>query len=153
MKVDSSFKKDINILKSNHYGDISYADNEIISFEKGMLGFENLGKFILREIKENPMFKLLHSLEDENIAFVVLNPFDIKKDYEIDLEDDVIRRLEIKKPEEVLLLNTVTLDKDPKKITSNLRAPIVMNVRLNKAEQVILRTENYKIKHYLVEDR
>lgn len=146
-------KKDKEVLKSFNYGDIIYDKSEIISFDKGLLGFEHLNRYILRETYENPMFKLLHSIEDEKVAFVVLSPFDVMKYYEIDLEDDVLVRLEIEDPEDVMLLNTVTLNADPKKITTNLRAPIVVNVRGNKAEQVILKTEDYKIKHALMEAR
>lgn len=154
MIVDSiQSKKDNEILKSFYYGDIIYEKREIINFNKGLLGFEHLSNYILRETCENPMFKLLHSIEDERVAFVVLSPFDVMKYYEIDLEDDVLTRLEIEEAEDVMLLNTVTLNSDPKKITTNLRAPIVINIRENKAEQIILKTEDYKIKQALMEAR
>lgn len=154
MKLDCmAVKKEELILNSFHYGEISYLEKEILHFEKGMLGFEELKKFILREVDNNKSFKLLHSIENVKIAFVVLNPFDFVQNYEINLDDEVIKRLDIENEKDVMLLNTVTLSSDAKKITTNLRAPIVMNVVNNKSEQVILNTEKYAIKHKLVEEK
>lgn len=139
------------ILKSHHYGDIEYSIDEVINFDKGMLGFENLKKFILRDV-DNSSFKILHALEDFKIAFVMINPFDFIKDYEINLDDKTIKDLEVESAKSVMVLNTVTLNSDISKITTNLRAPIIVNIETNKAEQVILKTEKYAIKHRLMEE-
>ncbi|MGL4654604.1 MAG: flagellar assembly protein FliW [Sarcina sp.] len=152
MKLGNNLvKEDRLVLESFHYGQINYDRNEIINFDKGLLGFEDLKNFIVREIEENKSFKLLHSLEDDKIAFVVINPFDFKSNYEIDIDEEVIEKLKIKNESDVMILNTVTLNNDPSKITTNLRAPIVINVLNKIAEQVILKTEEYKIKHSLME--
>ncbi|MGL4739281.1 MAG: flagellar assembly protein FliW [Sarcina sp.] len=139
------------VFESFNYGEIKYVKEEVINFEKGILGFEDLHNFILKDIEENQSFKLLHSLEDNRIAFVVLNPFDFIVNYEIDLDEVIIRKLDIKTEEDVYILNTVTLNSDPSKITTNLRAPIVINIKNNKAKQFILKNEEYKIKHSLME--
>lgn len=152
MKLGNNLvKEDKLVLESFHYGKIVYDKSEIIKFDKGLLGFEDLKNFIVREIEENKSFKLLHSLEDSQIAFVVINPFEFKSNYEIDIEEDILERLNIKNESDVMILNTVTLNNDPSKITTNLRAPIVINVLNKMAEQVILKTEDYKIKHSLME--
>ena len=152
MKLDSNLVKENElILESFHYGKIVYDKSELINFEKGLLGFEDLKNFIIREIEENKSFRLLHSVEDSKIAFVVINPFEFKSNYEIDIEEEVIEKLNIKNESDVMLVNTVTLNNDPSKITTNLRAPIVINVLNKKAEQVILKTEEYMIKHSLME--
>lgn len=152
MKLGNNLvKEDKLVLESFHYGKIVYDKSEIIKFDKGLLGFEDLKNFIVREIEENKSFKLLHSLEDSQIAFVVINPFEFKSNYEIDIEEDILERLNIKNESAVMILNTVTLSNDPSKITTNLRAPIVVNVLNKMAEQVILKTEDYKIKHSLME--
>ncbi|MGL4452596.1 MAG: flagellar assembly protein FliW [Sarcina sp.] len=152
MKLGNNLvKEDKLILESFHYGQIVYEKGEVIKFYKGLLGFEDLKNFIVREIEENKSFKLLHSLEDNKIAFVVINPFDFKSNYEIDIDEEVIEKLNIKNESDVMILNTVTLNSDPSKITTNLRAPIVINVLNKMAEQVILKTEEYKIKHSLME--
>ncbi|MGL5633618.1 MAG: flagellar assembly protein FliW [Sarcina sp.] len=139
------------VFESFNYGKINYVETEVIKFKKGMLGFEDLHNFILRDIEENKSFRLLHSLEENRIAFVVLNPFNFIINYELDLDETIIRELDIKSEEDVYILNTVTLNSDPSKITTNLRAPIVINVQNKKAKQIILKNEEYKIKHSLME--
>lgn len=152
MKLGNNLvKEDKLVLESFHYGKIVYDKSEIIKFDKGLLGFEDLNNFIVRVIEENKSFKLLHSLENNQIAFVVINPFEFKSNYEIDIEEEILARLNIKNESDVMILNTVTLSNDPSKITTNLRAPIVINVLNKMAEQVILKTEEYKIKHSLME--
>lgn len=124
----------------------------IISFSNGIPGFEELKTFTLKELEDTPPFKLLQSKENEDIAFVTIVPFDFKSDYEVKLTESIISELQIEKEEDVLILNTVTLHSDVKKITTNLRAPIIINLKNNKGYQLILDREDYKIKHPLMEE-
>lgn len=125
---------------------------EIITFEHGIPGFESFKDYILSDIEDTPPFKLLKAKEDENIAFVTIVPFDFKADYEVKLTNEVIDKLSIKSEEDVLILNTVTLNSDVKKITTNLRAPLIINLQNNKGYQMILDREDYKIKYPLLEE-
>lgn len=126
--------------------------NNIINFNNGLPGFESLKTFVLEDIEGSEPFKMLKSTEDENIGFVTIVPFDFKKDYEVKLTDTVIKDLNIESPEDVLILNTVTLNSDIKKITTNLKAPIIVNLKYNLGYQMILDRENYSIKHPLIEE-
>lgn len=138
--------------KSAYHGEIQYSEKEIITFNNGIPGFPGLSKYVLVDIEENPMFKVIHSLEDEKVSFIVVSPFLIKENYEIKLTEELIKGLEIEKPEDTLVYNTVTLNNDPKKITTNLRAPLVINTKNNLGEQLILNNEEYEVKHPLVKE-
>ena len=127
-------------------------EENVITFNNGLPGFENLKTFVLEDIEEAKPFKLLKSLEDEEIGFVTIVPFDFKKDYEVKLTESVINSLKIENPEEVLILNTVTLNSNIKKITTNLKAPIIINIKNNLGYQMILDRENYSIKHPLIKE-
>ncbi|WP_346913609.1 flagellar assembly protein FliW [Clostridium sp.] len=126
--------------------------NNIITFNNGLPGFESLKTFVLEDIEGSEPFKMLKSTEDENIGFVTIVPFDFKVDYEVKLTEDVINSLKVEAPEDVLILNTVTLNSDVKRITTNLKAPIVINLRNNLGYQMILDRENYSIKHLLIKE-
>ena len=119
-------------------------------FEKGLPGFENYKNFEINEIEENQKFKVINSIDDKNIGFIAVSPFDIKKDYEIKLDDDTINSLKIDKPEEVLLLNIVTLGKKLENSTVNLKAPLVMSVKNKLGVQLILQDDKYNIKEPLI---
>ena len=124
-----------------------------VRFEKGLLGLEEFKNYEIEEIEDNEDFKVLKSLDDSDISLVIISPFKIRSDYEIKLSEDVIDNLKIDNEKEVLLYTTVTLNSDMKKTTSNLRAPLVINVKNCTGEQIILNKECYKIKHPILEER
>ncbi|GAA0091804.1 flagellar assembly protein FliW [Paraclostridium bifermentans] len=121
-----------------------------IVFEKGLPGFENHKNFEISEIEENQKFKVVNSLDDKSVGFIAVSPFDIKKDYEIKLDADTINLLKIDKPEDVLLLNIVTLGKKLENSTVNLKAPLVMSVKNKLGAQLILQDDKYNIKEPLI---
>lgn len=140
------------ILESKIHGTIDYKENDIITFNKSILGFSDFKKFILFDLKDNHVFKVLHSLEDNSIGFIVINPFDFFKEYEIKLNDKVVKNLKIEDTNEVMVLNTITINNEVKKITTNLRAPIIININKSLGEQIVLENEKYKIKEPLVKE-
>lgn len=134
-------------LNTKYHGFIDYKEEDIIHFEKGIPGFEHLKKFIIFPVEDNEVFSVFNSIEDENTGIIVVSPFTVKKHYEVKLEEEQIKRLKIEKEEDVLILNTVTLNSDINKITTNLRAPIIINIKEKLGEQIILNKEEYKVKH------
>lgn len=131
------------------HGKITYDEDEIINFEKSIPGFNDIKRFILKEI-EGSSFKLLQSIDDVTVGFVVISPFEVEENYEINLSEEVIKTLEIKEATDVLLYSLVTLNSKVEKITVNLKAPVVINVNNKKAEQFIIDKAKYKIKHPLM---
>ena len=121
-----------------------------IKFKNGIPGFENFKEFIVSEVKGSEEFKMIDSVEDVNIGFVSLFPFNMFPDYELDLDNDTIEELNLDKSEDVLVLNLITLGKTLKDSTVNLQAPIVVNVKNSKAKQLILQNDKYTTKHPLV---
>ena len=120
-----------------------------ILFEKGIPGFEDYKYFNVNIIKDNEKFYSIVSKEDDNIGFISISPFDIKKDYEIDLDDEVVKELDIKTEKDVLVLCLITLGKTLKDSTANLKAPIIINIKKNRGKQLILQDDKYKIKEPL----
>ncbi|WP_294153750.1 flagellar assembly protein FliW [uncultured Clostridium sp.] len=139
-------------LISKVHGKIHYDEKDIIAFKKGIPGFENLKKFIIVNQEGYEPFKLLHSIEDNDIALVVTSPYEFYKDYEINLNNDIIEHLKIKDPSEVLIIVTVTLNSNVKHITMNLQGPIVINTSNNLGEQIILDDSKYKVKTPLMKE-
>ncbi len=123
-----------------------------LTFVKPLPGFEKLKDFSLFPIENNPDFSLLQSEEDKNIGLVTVSPFLFKPDYELKLSDDVIKKLNIITHEDVEVVSIVTLAKDVKNITYNLKAPVIINVKNGYAIQVILDNDEYMIKLPLVEE-
>lgn len=139
-------------LKTTFHGTREYVEEEVITFEKGLPGFENLKKFIIFDLEETGVFSVLQSIEDPDIGLVVISPFSQIKDYEFNLEDEAAERLKVKSSEDIIVLNTVTLNSNIEKVTTNLRAPIVVNIKNKSGEQIILNDDRYLIKHPLFKE-
>ena len=120
-----------------------------VSFRRGIPGLESLKNFKIDEIKNNKQFKVISSLEEE-ITFVAVSPFDFYSDYELNLDDETIKELDIENPRDVLVLNIVTLGDTLETSTLNLKAPIVINVKNNQGKQYIMQWDTYDTKHPLI---
>lgn len=135
---------------SKIHGEIEYEQKNIITFNKGLLGLSDLKEFILLDLEEYEPFKLLQSLQDNEIAMIVTSPYEFFKDYEFVLSEETIKNLKIDSPDQVNVITTVTLNSDVKKITTNLQGPIVINTSNNIGEQIILDNPKYKVKSPLI---
>ena len=140
------------VLISRIHGEIEYEQDDIITFKKGILGLEELKRYLLIKLDEYEPFYLLQAIDDEDIGFILACPFDFYNQYEFELKEDLIERLDIKKQEEVTIFTTVTLNSDISKITTNLKAPIIINISNKLGEQIILDKEKYQIKHPLMRE-
>lgn len=138
-------------INTKYHGIRAYREEDIITFKKGIPGFENLKKFILFQVEENEFFNILHSLEDISVGLVVTSPFNILGGYEIELEDSTLEALKIKKEPDVLVMNTVTLNSKVENITVNLKAPIIINTVEKLGEQIIVDKQEYLIKYPLIQ--
>jgi flagellar assembly factor FliW len=136
-------------LNTKYHGIKEYNKEDIITFNKGIPGFEGLKRFIIFSVEENEQFSILHSIDDEEIGIVLISPFTKFKDYEFKLTDEKIQKLNITSDEEVLVLNTVTLSSKIEDITINLKAPIIINIKSKLGEQIILDDQKYSIKQTL----
>lgn len=123
-----------------------------INFKNGLLGLEEYKKYKITKIEGNDSFYLLQSCEDAKLAMVVMNPFQFIEDYEITLDDAVVKNLNIKDEREVIVFNTVTLANEEKDFTTNLVAPLIINVKNNCGEQIILNNSKYKIKEKIFKE-
>lgn len=119
-----------------------------VVFKKGIPGFENINEFKIKDL-ENNKFKIIESLDNE-ISFATVNPFEIYNEYEIDLNDETIKELQIENPKDVMLLTIITLGKTLESSTINLKAPLVINVKNKLGKQFIIQGDKYNTKHPLV---
>lgn len=132
--------------------EIEIDNNSIIHFEDGLPGFDEMKEFAILNIEESS-FKWLQSVEDKNIALPIINPFNIKKDYEFDIDRTTEKKLDIKNAEDVIVYSVVVIPgEDLSKMSANLKAPIIINISNNKAKQMIMDNSQYGVKHYILEE-
>lgn len=123
-------------ITTNYFGELEVDKNEIIEFDKGILGFEDLNKFVL--IKDSEIFiEWLQSTEDTT-SFAVMDPFIADETYSFEISDKILKQLNITEKEEVMIRTVVVIPEDITKIRTNLQSPIIINVKEKKAMQIIL---------------
>jgi len=77
-------------------------------------------------------------MDDGEFALPVIEPLMFKPDYNPTVEDELLKPLGEVTEENVYVLTTVTVPTDIKKISINLKAPIVINTDTNLASQIII---------------
>ena len=131
-------------IKTSNFGNIDIDEKEIIIFDGGLPGFEQLKRFVI--IKESEMvIDWLQSVDSE-ISFPVINPFLIKDDYEFEIPEADIARLQIADMKDIAVYSIVIIPPDIKDIRTNLQAPVIINTKEKKAKQIIL-GEEYPIRY------
>ncbi len=129
-------------------------ENEVIfTFEKGLPAFEDCKDFIfIMEEKLQP-FICMQSITKHDLSFVCVDPFIITNgDYTVRLQENVLEAMQIKSKDDLMILAVVTVNADMTKTTANLMGPIVLNLKTNKAMQVILEDVEPDLVRYNVWD-
>jgi flagellar assembly factor FliW len=109
------------------------------------LGFEEYEKYLLRDdFGEVSPFRIL-SCVDEQISFVVINPFHVLEDYSFEIDDQTAGDLGLEKGslEKVAVLCIVRPQENT--LYVNLRSPLVINTKDGLFKQVILENESYPV--------
>lgn len=138
------------IVNTKRFGPIEINEDQVITFMGPILGFGELQKyvFVQSEGDQGP-FEFLQSIEDENLTFIVIDPFAFFKKYEFQLDSHWIDALDVQSKEDVQVLSIVTV-RSAEDITCNLKAPIVLNRVKNVAAQIVLDYGGYTTKQPLL---
>jgi len=131
------------------FGEIEIDDSKILNFPGGIIGFPALQRFVILYDEEqgSDTIKWLQSVEEPGFAMPVINPLQIKEDYNPQIEDEILTPIGGLKEDEMIVLVTMTIPHDLSKMTVNLRGPIIINSETCKGCQVILDSDEYKVKY------
>lgn len=124
-------------------------EDHIFSFPEGLFGFELYHNYAVYESEYSP-FMWMQSLDDQKLAFLIIDPFLIVNDYELDVDDKSLAKIGINSPADVFVMSIVTIPQDNSPVTANLQGPIVINKNTNQCLQVILNSNKWTTKHDIV---
>lgn len=138
------------IAMTKNFGEVEIADDKIIVFDKGIIGFPELREFALIFNEERGSnggsIRWLQSMNRPDFAMPVMDPLTVAPNYNPQVDDELLKPLGALDPDAMLVLVTVTVPKDIKDITVNLKAPIVINGTNRAAAQLIVDGDEYKVK-------
>jgi len=139
-------------LSTNRFGNLIIEKENIITFEQGLLGFEELTQFAIVAVEECLPFEWLVSLEDPVVAFPILDPTLLFSDYKPSLTKDDLVLLDIKKEMDVEMVCIVTLGETPENVTLNLKGPILINMKNKMGIQIVLTEDYYSLKQSFIQN-
>jgi flagellar assembly factor FliW len=140
----------MSLIETSMYGELEISEDSIITFTNGIPGFESLRKYTVLQIEEDLAFSYLQSVEEKDLAFIIVNPFLFHTGYEFDIPDAAQEELKITSEKDVAIWSIVTIRDDLQDATMNLVAPIVINIREKLGRQVILPGTTYTTRHKLM---
>ena len=137
-------------IQTRRFGVIEVDESRVIRMKGGILGFEQrLAYTLVIQDEDNPLW-WLQSLEDGELAFVVIDPLVVRPDYQPEIPKAALTVLEISRKETMSLLAIVTIRSQPFRVTANLRAPLVINADTRIGGQVVLEDDQYPVRHEIV---
>ena len=131
------------------FGEIESGEEKIVTIEQGIIGFPNLNHFTLifdSEKEEKSGIMWLQSLDDGEVAIPVLVPTELMPEYNPTVNNELLEGLGSLTPENIYVLVTVTVPKDIRRISVNLKAPIIVNTDTNRGCQLIVE-DDYEVRH------
>lgn len=138
--------------KTRLFGEITIADEKLIIFPEGIVGFPFLKTFALIHDAEDEKAPImwLQSMEEPGFAMPVIEPNLVMDNYNPTVNDEFLTPVGELAPDQIYSLVTITVPPEIEKMSVNLKAPIVINMANNKAVQIIVE-DDFKVKHPIYE--
>ena len=133
------------------FGELTVDPTKIITFYRGLYGFEHQRRFLLTQVPDWPdFFKLLQAVDDPSLSLIVL-PLEGGKG-PIDQADfnEACATLDYD-PAATSVIGIVTMRDDPSNqvFTINLKAPLLIDSIRREGHQHVFASEKYPLRHPL----
>lgn len=137
-------------VETKHFGELDVEEKDIIFFENGLIGFDELKRFVILLPESDIPFRWFQSLETPDIAFVIINPLLILSDYKVKITKVDMASLQADSIDDLEIYSIVTIPDNINEMTINLIGPIILNSLKGTAKQIIIDNSNYGIKYSLI---
>ncbi len=137
------------LVKTKFFGEVDLPEEKIVTFDCGIIGFENLKRYtILYDCeKEETNISWLQSVDERDFAMPIIKPWIVKEDYNPVVEDELLKGLGELTEENLVILLTMNVPPDLTQMSVNLKAPIIINSDTRKGAQIVVENQDYVIKY------
>ncbi len=142
------------LVKTKHFGEIDLTEDKILTFENGIMGFEDHKKYTIlydSSAETRPAVSWLQCCDIPELALPVVSPLVVKDDYNPIVEDELLKSLGNLTDDNLVILLTLTVPSDKTKMSVNLKAPIIINADNRMGAQVVAENPDYEIKFKIYE--
>ncbi|MBP9674012.1 MAG: flagellar assembly protein FliW [Bacteriovoracaceae bacterium] len=133
-------------IKTSRFGEVSVKDEDVIHFPQGILGFDSLKKFFIVDPNDKNLILWLQSVDNENIAFPILEPKIFEPTYQVEISPTETASLQLSNIENCEIYAIVTIPKNTAEISINMKAPIIINTQNRIARQIVLQNPKFQVK-------
>lgn len=134
-------------VSTTRFGQLEVNPSDIITFHSGLLGFENLKQYFVVDPGDSTLILWLQSIEDEKIAFPIIEPKIFKPDYIARLLPADLNGLDLDTLQSAKLYSILTIPSNVMEMNANLKAPIVINSSKKVGKQIVLADSKLSVKH------
>jgi len=135
-------------VRTTRFGVIEIAEDRVITFPKGLLGFPSQTRYCLLQPGDDALFFWLQSLDDANLAFVVTDPTLFVNDYSVPVRPEQMEDLGLADLADAQVF--VIVNKVEQELTGNLQGPLVINTLSKQGEQLVLAEKRWTTRHVLM---
>ncbi|MEL6328907.1 MAG: flagellar assembly protein FliW [Planctomycetota bacterium] len=135
-------------VRTTRFGVIEIAEDRVITFPRGVLGFPEQTRFCLLQPGEDGCFFWLQSLDKPDLAFVVTDPTLFVPDYTVPVREEQLAELGLEREQDGQVF--VIVNKVDDQLTGNLQGPLVINTVSRTGEQLVLADKRWNTRHKLV---
>lgn len=142
------------LVKSKFFGDVDIEDDKVITLVNGLLGFEDYTKFVIlydSDKSGGDTISWLQSTEEQTLALPVVNPLFIKEGYNPVINDELLEPLGEVGEDGYFVLVTMRIPHNPKDVSCNLKAPIIINPATLLGSQIVAENEDYDVRYNIYE--
>ena len=128
------------------FGQVEIDERQKVIIPQGLFGFEEYKEYVLMDAEHQPFF-WLQSMDEIEIAFILINPFLFRPDYEVNINNEELAEIGITSAEKALIFTIVTIPQDGGPMTANLQGPVVINKDSMTGMQAVLSDVKWRTKH------
>lgn len=135
---------------TKYFGEIDYEPDELLTFPKGLYGFEDENQFLLLPFSETGTLFSLQSVKTPQLSFILMDPFSLEGSYAPVLQPDELKFLNAERSEDLFYYVLCVVKEPVSESTVNMRCPIAVNDD-GVGVQVILENASWHMRHKLDE--
>ncbi len=123
------------LVSTTRFGQIDVAQDQIILFPQGLIGFETCRHWVILPDSVNPDVAWLQSVSQGQVALPIMSPRKLASEYKVNVSRRQLTPISMHSSDRVFVLTIIS--KTGKTLTTNLRSPIIINMTRRLACQVV----------------
>jgi flagellar assembly factor FliW len=137
------------IVNTSRFGQVQVADDRLITFPKGLLGFPAQQRYVLIQPNEEGYFFWLQAVDVPDLAFVVTDPTLFVPEYRVPVRPEQMQEMGLDSMADAQVL--VIVNKRGSVLTGNLQGPLVIHATRRLGEQLVLADRRFHTRVPLVD--